>query len=131
MTMPTAPSQGDSIVNPSLVCTPEAYRGLAPVNAGILAGPHYSLSVNRRHSLWCRAAIHAGPVRRVLLSVHAKTAPDLIMSMVDGLRPKLGDADLDILLPAGFWEPAQPFADCIPRHATELAPRASHMAGRR
>ena len=93
---------GGIVVNPSLICIPETYQGLTLDKAELLSGPSFALVSPHARNAQGAPQIDRGTVSHVLLSLQGLTSAELVMRIVDSLRPKLGEALLDILLPQNF-----------------------------
>ena len=93
----SGPIGGRIVVNPALA--PPTYQGLALEDAEILVGPMYALMAGDYARLRAERMTPNETVRRVALSVGSATPVDLVARLVDLLRPRLGDACLDLLLP--------------------------------
>jgi spore coat polysaccharide biosynthesis predicted glycosyltransferase SpsG len=93
---------GRIVVNPALTSDPANYKALAPDGAEILTGPIFALMSSEYAQQRLGRVFEPGSVRRLLLSVDADTPTDLTVRMVDHLRPRLGDATLEVLLPEEF-----------------------------
>ena len=88
---------GVIVVNPSLVCASETYRGLSLDEAEILGAPLHALVTSDLRRTQGAPRLEQETVRKVLLAIPSEISADLAMRMVDSLRPKLGEAVLEIL----------------------------------
>ena len=93
---------GRIVVNPSLICAADTYQGLMVDEAELLSGPSFALVSPQARNAEGAPQIDRGTMSHVLLSLQGLTSTDLVMRIVDSLRPKLGEAVLDILLPKHF-----------------------------
>lgn len=96
---------GRIIVNPGLEQTAEAYTDLIRESADVLTGPGFALMASEYTRLRDDRVMDDSPVRRVLLSLDEDTPIDLSLRMIDQIRPRLGDAWLEVLLPESFESP--------------------------
>ena len=96
------PIGGQIVVNPALTARPVDYEGLCLAGATILTGPQFSPVVSDYAKLRSQGPKQCGPLRRVLLALGDRAPEALVTQVIDQLRPRLGDAALDVLLPQEF-----------------------------
>ncbi|OXE35502.1 MAG: hypothetical protein CGW95_13460 [Phenylobacterium zucineum] len=93
---------GRIIVNPSLTIAPTNYLGLVPESAEILTGPLYAPMISEIARRRGESPAERGEVHRVLLSIPADEPADFAMRLIDGLRPRLGETVMEVLVPQDF-----------------------------
>lgn len=96
------PIGGQIVVNSALTSQASDYDGLCLAEAAILIGPQVSPVVSDFAKLRSPGPRPALALRRVLLALGDGAPEALVTQVIDQLRPRLGDAALDVLLPPTF-----------------------------
>src|SRR6516165_5224227 len=96
------PLGGDVVVDSGPARTVEDYDGLVPHDARLLLGPNFAPVRPEFAALRDTALAWRGePVQRILVSLGLTDVGGVTARIVERLRPRIGEAGLDIVLGAG------------------------------
>lgn len=96
------PIGGQIIVNSALTRLPSDYAGLCLAGAEVLTGPQAVFIGVEFAKLRAQGRAPTRALGRVMLTLGDEAPEAVITEIVDHLRPRLGEASLDVVLPQGF-----------------------------